>query len=84
MGKPTEALAAFEKGRAIRQALADANPRVNMFQRDLALSLAQIGMLRRDAGHSAETEPFPSRFGLGDVCYEEHFGQQWTVGEEDD
>jgi hypothetical protein len=52
--EPTDALAAVEKVRTIRQVLADANPRVNMFQRDLSLSLAQIGMLRRDAGRSAD------------------------------
>jgi nitroreductase len=32
-------------------------------------------------GHAAETKPFPGRFGLEDVCYEEHFGQPWTLGE---
>jgi nitroreductase len=28
-----------------------------------------------------EQTPFPGRFGLGHVCYEEHFGQPWTLGE---
>jgi nitroreductase len=32
-------------------------------------------------GYPAETKPFPGRFGLADVCYEEHFGQPWTLGE---
>lgn len=32
-------------------------------------------------GHAAEVKPFPGRFGLNDVCYEEHFGQPWTLGE---
>lgn len=34
-------------------------------------------------GHPAEKRPFPGRFGLADVCYEEHFGQPWTLGEAD-
>ena len=32
-------------------------------------------------GYAAEETPFPGRFGLADVCYEEHFGQPWTLGE---
>ena len=32
-------------------------------------------------GHAAEETPFPGRLGLGHVCYEEHFGQPWTLGE---
>jgi nitroreductase len=32
-------------------------------------------------GYSAEEKPFPGRFGLADVCFEEHFGQPWTLGE---
>jgi nitroreductase len=32
-------------------------------------------------GHAAESKPFPGRFGLSDVCFEEHFGQPWTLGE---
>jgi nitroreductase len=32
-------------------------------------------------GFAAEEKPFPGRFGLADVCYEEHFGQPWTLGE---
>ncbi len=32
-------------------------------------------------GHASEQKPFPGRFGLGHVCYEEHFGQPWTLGE---
>lgn len=32
-------------------------------------------------GYPAAAKPFPGRFGLGHVCYEEHFGQPWTLGE---
>jgi nitroreductase len=32
-------------------------------------------------GFAAEEKPFPGRFGLDDVCYLEHFGQPWTLGE---
>ena len=32
-------------------------------------------------GFAAEEKPFPGRFRLEDVCYEEHFGQPWTLGE---
>lgn len=32
-------------------------------------------------GYASRTKPFPGRFGLGHVCYEEHFGQPWTLGE---
>jgi nitroreductase len=32
-------------------------------------------------GYAKERKPFPGRFGLGYVCYEEHFGQPWTLGE---
>ncbi len=32
-------------------------------------------------GFAAETKPFPGRLALGEVCYEEHFGQPWTRGE---
>jgi nitroreductase len=32
-------------------------------------------------GYAAEPKPFPGRFGLCEVCYEEHFGQPWTLGE---
>jgi nitroreductase len=31
-------------------------------------------------GYAAEPKPFPGRFGLEDVCYEEYFGQPWTLG----
>ena len=31
-------------------------------------------------GYAAEPKPFPGRFGLDEVCYEEHFGQPWTLG----
>lgn len=32
-------------------------------------------------GFAAEAKPFPGRFGLEHVCYQEHFGQPWTLGE---
>lgn len=31
-------------------------------------------------GYRLEMKPFPGRFGLAEVCYEEHFGQPWTSG----
>jgi nitroreductase len=31
-------------------------------------------------GFAAEEKPFPGRFGLEDVCFLEHFGQPWTLG----
>jgi nitroreductase len=35
-------------------------------------------------GYALEHAPFPGRFGLEEVCYEEHFGQPWTLGEPGD
>jgi nitroreductase len=32
-------------------------------------------------GYPAESKPFPGRFRLDEVCYQEHFGQPWTLGE---
>ncbi len=32
-------------------------------------------------GFASTVKPFPGRFGLGHVCFEEHFGQPWTLGE---
>jgi nitroreductase len=32
-------------------------------------------------GYALERDPFPGRFGLDHICYEEHFGQPWTLGE---
>lgn len=32
-------------------------------------------------GYAARDEPFPGRFELSEVCFEEHFGQPWTIGE---
>ena len=32
-------------------------------------------------GHAAAAKPFSGRFGLDVVCYEEHFGQPWTLGD---
>jgi len=54
MGKRTEALAAYEKARAIRQKLAEANPSITDFQRDLALSHHNIGAVLDLIQKSAE------------------------------
>lgn len=35
-------------------------------------------------GFAREQPPFPGRFGLGHVAFEEHFGQPWALGELDD
>lgn len=32
-------------------------------------------------GYPACDEPFPGRLGLADLCYQEHFGRPWTLGE---
>lgn len=32
-------------------------------------------------GFPTGDQPFPGRLGLDDVCYEEHFGQPWTLGD---
>jgi nitroreductase len=32
-------------------------------------------------GYAADAKPFPGRLGLDEVCYEEHFGQPWTLGD---
>jgi nitroreductase len=32
-------------------------------------------------GYAAEAKPFPGRFGLADVCFDEHFGGPWHLGE---
>jgi len=32
-------------------------------------------------GYTLERSSFPGRFGLEEVCYEEHFGGPWTLGE---
>ncbi len=32
-------------------------------------------------GHPTEQAPDPGRFGLEHVCFEEHFGQPWTLGD---
>ena len=33
-------------------------------------------------GYSNTAKHFPGRLGLSDVCYEEHFGQPWSLGED--
>ncbi|MDX2038955.1 MAG: nitroreductase family protein [Isosphaeraceae bacterium] len=33
-------------------------------------------------GYPAEQKPFPGRLGLERVCFEEHFGAPWTLGED--
>jgi nitroreductase len=32
-------------------------------------------------GYALDLNPAPGRFGLDHVCYQEHFGQPWTLGE---
>ena len=32
-------------------------------------------------GYALEEKPFPGRLDLKQVCFEEHFGQPWTLGE---
>jgi nitroreductase len=32
-------------------------------------------------GFAAKGQPFPGRLGLEEVCFEEHFGQPWTLGD---
>jgi nitroreductase len=32
-------------------------------------------------GYAVEAKPFPGRLDLSDVCFEEHFGQPWTLGD---
>lgn len=32
-------------------------------------------------GYALERDPSPGRFDLAHLCYEEHFGQPWTLGE---
>ncbi len=53
MGKRREALAAYERMRAILQTLADANPSVTEFQRMLAESVVRVGAFRQTDGHLA-------------------------------
>jgi serine/threonine-protein kinase len=54
IGDKTEALASYERARAIRQGLADADPAVTSLQRDLAGSHYSIGNLLRLTGKPAE------------------------------
>jgi nitroreductase len=35
-------------------------------------------------GYSAQPDAFPGRFALERLCFEEHFGQPWTLGEPPD
>ena len=53
-GRPSEALAAWEKARAIQQKLADANPNVTQFQSDLARIHNNIGRRFSQTGKPAE------------------------------
>ena len=32
-------------------------------------------------GYAEKPKPFPGRLALSEVCFEEHFGQPWTLGE---
>jgi tetratricopeptide (TPR) repeat protein len=62
MGKPAEALKQYQKARAIRQKLADANPAVPGFQLDLATSDNYIGRLQ------AREKRFTDAFAAFDRC----------------
>jgi tetratricopeptide (TPR) repeat protein len=53
-GRPAEALASYEQARPILERLARENPSVTDFQRDLAMSLINIGNLQSEAGRPAE------------------------------
>ena len=54
-GKRAEALAAYEKARAIQERLARQNSTVSAFQNELARSHNNIGRLLRETGKSAES-----------------------------
>ena len=53
-GRPTEALQSYKTARAIRQKLADANPSITQYQRDLAATDVNIGLLFSNTGKPAE------------------------------
>jgi tetratricopeptide (TPR) repeat protein len=53
-GRPAEGLQELQKALAVRQKLADANPAVTAFQRDLAQSLFHIGHVLQDTGKLPE------------------------------
>ena len=53
-GHPAEALASFERARAILQKLAAANPTLTLFQNRLAMSHSYVGQARRRGGRPAE------------------------------
>jgi eukaryotic-like serine/threonine-protein kinase len=53
-GKPAEALAAVERAIAITQKLADADPNVTSWQRDLAVNLGFVGGVHLKAGRTAD------------------------------
>src|SRR4029077_8417370 len=50
IGKPAEALASCEKARALREALVVANPSLDAYRSDLAVTLGIIGALKQAAG----------------------------------
>ena len=54
MGRPAEALASYERARAIFARLARENPSVIRIQSDLASTLVNIGSLQRETGRPAE------------------------------
>ena len=53
-GHPAEALASYERARAILQKLSDANPTLTLFQNRLAMSHAYVGLARQRGGRPAE------------------------------
>jgi tetratricopeptide (TPR) repeat protein len=54
-GRPKEAIAAFEKARAIFQSLADANPRVTAYRRGIAINYSGVGGVLSRMGQPTES-----------------------------
>ena len=72
-GRPAEGLEAHQKALAVRQKLADANPAVTDFQRDLAFTYFNIGNLQRSMGKPEEAR---TRMAQGIVHPAETGGRQ--------
>ena len=53
-GHPAEALASYERARAILERLAELYPTLTLFQNRLAMSHSYVGLARRRAGRPAE------------------------------
>jgi serine/threonine protein kinase/tetratricopeptide (TPR) repeat protein len=54
MGKPSEGLKEYQKALTIRQELAGANPTIQAFQRELAVTHLNVGNMLRETGQPAE------------------------------